>query len=212
MSAIAPDGSPVELYALLPERGEGELVAQAVARGASILELGCGTGRITRQLVARGLRVVAVDESAEMLQHVVGVETVRADIAGLDLARRFDAALLASNLVNTESPARRRAFLETCARHAPVTIVERLPADWSPSGERARLGDLDSWVEDATRDGDVVRGAVVYEASDGRAWRHPFAMRVLADGAFEGALAEAGLRVERFLDERGCWVLARRVG
>jgi len=43
--SIAPDGSPVELYALLPELGEGDRVAEAVPGGGSILELGCGTGR-----------------------------------------------------------------------------------------------------------------------------------------------------------------------
>lgn len=48
----APDGSPVELYAQLPETGEGDRIAEAVPAGCSILELGCGTGRITRPLVA----------------------------------------------------------------------------------------------------------------------------------------------------------------
>jgi len=90
---IAPDGSPVGLYARLPELGEGEVVATALPAAASVLELGCGTGRITRQLVRLGYRVTAVDESAEMLAHVRDAETVRAEIEGLRLGRRFDAAL-----------------------------------------------------------------------------------------------------------------------
>jgi SAM-dependent methyltransferase len=97
----ADDGSPVELYTLLPDRGEGEIVAAAVRPPATILELGCGTGRMTRQLVARGFRVTAVDESAEMLEHVRDAETVRARIEDLELGRRFDAVLLASNLLST---------------------------------------------------------------------------------------------------------------
>ena len=60
---VAPDGSPVGLYARLPELGEGEAVAAALPAGASVLELGCGTGRITRQLVRLGHRVTAVHES-----------------------------------------------------------------------------------------------------------------------------------------------------
>src|SRR4029079_15696758 len=72
----APDGSPVTVSLRLPSRGEGELVAAALPPPASLLELGCGTGRVTQQLVARGYSVVAVDESQEMLAHVRGAETV----------------------------------------------------------------------------------------------------------------------------------------
>jgi SAM-dependent methyltransferase len=208
MSA-APDGSPVELYARLPERGEGELVGRAVPAGGSILEVGCGTGRITRQLAARGYRVTAVDESPEMLAHVTGAETVEARIEELDLGRQFDAALLASNLVNTESAELRRAFLRSCARHADLVLIERLPPQWEPSSERTRIGDVESWLEEVLRDGDVVRAVACYAADD-RRWRHPFAMRVLDDDALEAALAEAGLRLDRFLDERGLWVAATR--
>jgi SAM-dependent methyltransferase len=121
--SVAPDGSPVELYALLPDRGEGERVAQAVSPGSSILELGCGTGRITRQLVRLGYRVTGVDEAPEMLAHVKDAETICAKIENLDLGRRFDAALLASNLITTPD-AQRQAFLETCRNHADIVVVE----------------------------------------------------------------------------------------
>lgn len=205
----ARDGSPVELYALLPERGEGEVVASALPRGASILELGCGAGRITRQLLACGFRVTAVDESPDMLAHVHGAETVEARIEELDLAFVYDAALLASNLVNAESPAERLAFLRACARHAPLALIERLPVDWDPPAERGRIGQVESWLEDVERDGDLVRAVACYE-HDGRHWRHPFAMRMLDDDAFEAALAESGLRLEGFVDERRLWALATR--
>ena len=64
------DGSPVDLYRLLPALGEPEQVHDAIAPGAEVLELGCGVGRITHPLVALGHRVVAVDESKEMLANV----------------------------------------------------------------------------------------------------------------------------------------------
>src|SRR4051812_21088440 len=89
----APDGSPVGLFARLPELGEGEVVAAVLPSGASLLELGCGAGRITRQLVRLGYRVTAVDESREMLAHVRDAETVEAPIEGLELGRRFDGVL-----------------------------------------------------------------------------------------------------------------------
>jgi demethylmenaquinone methyltransferase/2-methoxy-6-polyprenyl-1,4-benzoquinol methylase len=44
-------------------------VAAAAARpGALILEIGCGTGALTQQLVAAGARVTAVDQNPEMLE------------------------------------------------------------------------------------------------------------------------------------------------
>src|ERR1700751_4851459 len=46
----APDGRPVEVYKRLPELGEGDIVASALQRGSSVLEFGCGTGRMTRKL------------------------------------------------------------------------------------------------------------------------------------------------------------------
>lgn len=198
---IAPDGSPVELYARLPELGEGEIVASVVPAGASLLELGCGTGRITRQLVRLGYRVTAVDESPEMLAHVRGAEAVPARIEGLDLGRRFDAVLLASNLVNAE-PEQRRAILETCRRHAGLVIVEGLPLGWTPESGETILGDVASRLRvDSVEDG-VVHGEMEYEAA-GERWRHSFAMRVFADDTeLDAALAEAGLRLERRLDER----------
>ena len=204
----APDGSPVDVYALLPELGEGDRVAQAVPAGGSILELGCGTGRITRQLVRLGYRVTAVDESAEMLAHVEAAETVCARIEGLDLERRFDAVLLASNLI-TAPAGQRRAFLETCRRHGELVVVEGLALGWQPEDGETQLGDVTSrlFVE-RFADG-VVHGNVVYVAGD-RRWEHSFTMRVFADqDELDAALAEAGLRFDRWLDgEAGRWFVA----
>jgi SAM-dependent methyltransferase len=204
---IAPDGSPVEVYELLPAHGEGELIAAALPAGASILELGCGTGRMTRQLVERGFGVTAVDESAEMLARVRAVETVEAQIEGLDLGRRFDAVLLASNLVTTEA-LQRRAFLETCRRHADVVLVEMPPLGWQPQEGESRLGDVLMQLRVSRIDGGVVHGEVEYRAGD-RRWRHGFAMRVFGDEAELGAaLAESDLRFDRWLDRERGWFVA----
>jgi SAM-dependent methyltransferase len=202
----APDGSPVDVYTRLPELGEGEIVASVLSAGASVLELGCGTGRITRQLVRLGYRVTAVDESSEMLAHVRDAEKVEARIEGLDLKRRFDAVLLASNLVTAE-PEQRRAFLETCRRHADLVIIEGLPLGWSPEDGERLLGDVLSRLCVESFEDGVVRGEMEYEAA-GEMWRHSFAMHVFADEAeLQAALAEAGLRFERRIDAR--WFTAR---
>ncbi|MAE96925.1 MAG: hypothetical protein CL910_19935 [Deltaproteobacteria bacterium] len=45
-----------------------EALAAAVPEGARVLEVGCGTGAVTRRLVARGAQVTALDQSPEMLE------------------------------------------------------------------------------------------------------------------------------------------------
>ncbi len=86
---------------MLPDFGEPAIVHEAAGPGASILELGCGAGRVTHPLIALGHPVVAVDESPEMLAHVRGAETVCARIQDLSLGRRFGAVLLASQTFTT---------------------------------------------------------------------------------------------------------------
>lgn len=205
--SIALDGSPVDLYALLPERGEGELVAAAMSPPASILELGCGTGRMTRQLVRLGYAVTAVDESSEMLAHVQDAETVASRIEGLDLHRRFDLVLLASNLFSTE-PGQRRAFLETCTRHTDTVIVETLPFAWQPKDGEWQLGDVVSRVRVDRFDEGVAHGNVDYRAGE-QSWSHSFSMRVFANEAdLRAALSEGGLRFSRWLDPARGWFVA----
>jgi SAM-dependent methyltransferase len=205
---VARDGSPVDLYALLPERGEGTRVAQAVPSGGSILELGCGTGRITRQLLRLGYRVTAVDEDEAMLAHIEDAETICAGIEHLALKRRFDAALLASNLITTPDP-QRQAFLETCRRHAEIVVVEGLELGWQPMDDETKLGDLTSrFLVERIEDG-VVHGVVEYETTT-RSWRHAFAMRVFSDREeLDDALGAAGLRLDKWLDrDGGRWFVA----
>jgi len=183
-------------------------VTKALPPPATVLELGCGTGRITRQLVARGYTVTAVDESEEMLAHVREAETVRARIEGLDLERRFDAVLLASNLLSTELE-QRRAFLETSLRHSELVIVETLPIGWRPKEGSSQLGEIASSVRLESFEDGVARGEVRYDAGS-RSWTHTFAMRVFADEEeLQAALREAGLSFERWLDRERGWFVAR---
>jgi SAM-dependent methyltransferase len=211
--AVAPDGSPVDLYLRLPPRGEAEIVHGAIALGADVLELGCGVGRITHELVRLGHRVVAVDESAEMLAHVRGAETVQARIEELELGRRFPCVLFASNLVNADDDSQRRAFLRACARHVAsdgVVLIERLPPDWQPDEEAdGQLGDVQISARDVVLD-ERRTLATMHYAADGLTWTHPFSARLLDDDELDAELERAGLRHAAILDERGLWVAARR--
>ena len=99
-----------------------------------------------------------------MLAHVLDAETVQARIEGLELGRRFDAVLLASNLVTAE-PAQRRAFLETCRRHADLVICEGLPLAWAPEDSETMLGDVLSRLHVESVEDGVVRGEMEYETA-----------------------------------------------
>lgn len=115
--AISPDGSPIELSLNSEAHGEDELINAAIAPGSSILELGGGTGRITRPLVALGHQVLAVDESPDMVARITETETLCSTIGELRLDRRFDLVLMMSYLINVPDDDARRRLLDTCAHH-----------------------------------------------------------------------------------------------
>jgi SAM-dependent methyltransferase len=210
--SVTPDGSPVDLYLLFPPAGEAERVHAAIPEGATVLDLGCGVGRIAHELVRLGHPVVAVDESREMLAHVRDAEPVQAQIESLDLERRFPCVLLASHLVNTADATLRRGFLAACARHVAddgVVLIERHEPGWTPEeGVRGQMGDITIALEDVRTEPPSVAATVRYE-SGGRTWRHPFDARLLDDAAMDEELRAVGLELTGVLDERGTWVEAR---
>jgi SAM-dependent methyltransferase len=206
---VAPDGSPVAIYLALSGAREAELVASALPASASILELGCGTGRVTHELVDRGFRVTALDESAEMLEHVRGAETVHARIEELDLGRTFDCVLLASHFVNARDA---DVFLDACARHVDangVVLVEAYPQDleWTV-GRVTRLGDVSIELADVELEGERVRATMAYEL-DGRRWLQEFEAVLLDDDELFRTLEGSGLAFDHWLDRRRGWLVAR---
>jgi SAM-dependent methyltransferase len=213
--ALAPDGSSVEVYRLLPHLGEADIVHAAAPAGATILELGSGVGRVTRELLARGHPVVAVDESAEMLAHVpAGAERVRSAIADLHLDRTFPVVLLGSHLLNTADDGVRSGFLGAAHRHLDadgVLIVEAHAAEWFDSvrtGDGGRTGDVDVRLADVHRDGDLLAATVHYAAGH-HSWTHPFVARRFSDDQLDGELARHGLRRDRWLTANHVWFAAR---
>lgn len=210
---VTDDGSPVELYARMPSFGEPEIVHAAIPAGTEILELGAGAGRMTHRLLELGHAVVAVDSSAEMLAHVRGAETVQSSIEALDLGRRFGCVLLASQLVNVDDDRQRAAFLATCARHVSgsgVVLLQRYDPAWAADprpSEHTRDGITFRTVE-ARREGERLHATVEYEL-DGSTWRHgPFTSRILGEDELHAELHVAGLRLDRWLDERRTWAAA----
>lgn len=211
--ALTQDGCAVELYRRLPHDGEAEIVAAVVPAGGSILELGSGPGRVTHALVGRGYAVTAVDNSAEMLAHIRGAETVLADIETLDLDRGFDAVLLASTLINFPDKGTRAALLTTCRRHVrprgAVLIERRNPATFAtlqpgPAGEEAGIRHV---IESVRHEGRLSHIVLRSEAADA-AWTQSYTCELIDDAQMTDELAAAGLRLARWLDPPRRWALA----
>jgi SAM-dependent methyltransferase len=208
--AYAPDGSPIPLYASLPALGEAELVHEAVPPGAEILELGAGAGRITRELLALGHPVVAVDQSQEMLGLIDGAETVLADIETLDLGRRFPVVLLASHFVNDVDREHVRAFLACCARHVLPdgrVLLEGYPAGWEPSTDWREIGDVRLRLRSFTLDGPLLQGEMEYVV-DGHTYLHAFDALLVSKDELDRDLQAVGLERMRTLDPEGAWIEA----
>jgi SAM-dependent methyltransferase len=213
---ITNDGCAVEVYAGLPPRPEAELIRRLVAPGASILDLGAGTGRLAEPLATMGFRVVAVDDSPDMLAHVTTAEPVEAQIEGLLLDERFDVVLLASHLVNTDDDAQRREFLATAVRHlkpAGRVVLEWHPPTW-----------FDGLVPGATSHGSVddltvtlhvkdlaeglLDASVVYRRGE-NAWSQDFQARRLTLADLTEVLGQAQLVLEGNLADDDSWLVAR---
>lgn len=184
----------------------------AAGAGASILELGSGTGRVTHPLVALGHPVVAVDESPEMLAHVRDAETVQARIEDLALDRRFDAVLLASHLINTDEPVR-STFLAVCRRHVAddgcVIVQQHEPAWFAAAKDAESTRDGVTYrLRDVSRPApDQVSATVEYVVGD-RCWTQTFTANRVDEDALVAALTKAGLRLDRYLTDDHSWLRA----
>jgi SAM-dependent methyltransferase len=109
--ALAASGTDVH--------GEADLVA-AFAPG-SVLDAGCGTGRVAIELARRGIDVVGADVDGSMLETARRLAPelawVESDLAALDLGRGFDVVVLAGNVPLFTPPGTHAALVAGCARH-----------------------------------------------------------------------------------------------
>jgi SAM-dependent methyltransferase len=85
----------------------------------SVLEPGCGSGRVLEPLARRGLQVVGIDLSVAMVElaRARGLEAVVADMADFDLGRGFDGAVCPINTLAHLSPSELGRHLERMGRH-----------------------------------------------------------------------------------------------
>ncbi len=89
----------------------------------SVLDAGCGTGRVAIELGRRGVDVVGVDVDPSMLatarSRAPALRFEQGDLAdaALDLGRTFDLVVLAGNVPLFTPPGTQAALVAGCARH-----------------------------------------------------------------------------------------------
>ncbi|MDQ6613831.1 MAG: class I SAM-dependent methyltransferase [Actinomycetota bacterium] len=101
----------------------GEAAFVAGLAPATVLDAGCGTGRVAIELARRGIVVVGVDRDPSMLvtarRRGAGVTWIEADLADADLSlgRSFDVVVMAGNVPLFTRPGSHAALVAGCARH-----------------------------------------------------------------------------------------------
>ena len=132
--------------------GEADFVERFAP--TSVLDAGCGTGRVGRELARRGLDVVGVDLDEAMLktarEKAPDVDWRLADLATVDLERSFDAIVMAGNVMIFLTPGSEAAVVANVARHLEPGGVLIAGFQITPGqltieryDEIARLADLD---------------------------------------------------------------------
>ena len=101
--------------------GEADFVASLEPAPSSVLDAGCGTGRVAIELARRGMTVVGVDVDRSMLERArrdaLHIEWVEHDLATLDLGRTFDVVVMAGNVPLFTPPGTHADIAAGCARH-----------------------------------------------------------------------------------------------
>lgn len=190
----------------------------------TVLDLGAGTGRVTRLVAPRAQLTVAVDLSEEMLgrardalRGIPGVHLVLADMRELSLGRVFDLVLAGNDpFVHLASDSDRQRALAMAARHlrpGGLFILDALwlrlevrrrasrPGGWHRERSLGGNGDELRVTESWTMEPDTLRGRVRYEYRDGErvVGRASFTPRLWSPEEVESRFESAGLRVRRML-------------
>ena len=118
--------------------GEADLLMRLSP--SSVLDAGCGTGRVARELARRGVDVVGVDLDDEMLatarRKAPDLQWHLGDIASVDLGRTFSAVVAAGNVMILLTPGTDSAVVANLARHLE-------PGGHLVAGFQLAPGDLD---------------------------------------------------------------------
>src|SRR5258708_3777097 len=104
--------------------GEVAFVLELDPVPKSVLDAGCGTGRVAIELARRGVVVAGVDVDPSMLatarKNAPAIDWLEHDLATLDLGRTFDVVVMAGNVPLFTAPGTHAAIVGGCARHVAL--------------------------------------------------------------------------------------------
>ncbi|MHB1584289.1 MAG: class I SAM-dependent methyltransferase [Acidimicrobiales bacterium] len=87
----------------------------------SVLDAGCGSGRVAIELAGHGVDVVGVDVDGSMLdearRRAPTLAWVEADLATVDLGRRFELVVMAGNVLLFTPAGTEESVVAGCTRH-----------------------------------------------------------------------------------------------
>lgn len=145
--------------------GEADFVCRF--QPASVLDAGCGTGRVAIELARRGIDVVGVDLDDSMLAAARAKASddtwITADLLDVELDRTFDVVVLPGNVMIFLAPGTETAVVANLARH--VATDGRLVAGF----QLGRGYDLQRYDADCEAAGLVLEAR--YATWDGDSWR-----------------------------------------
>lgn len=99
--------------------GEVDFVARFVP--GSVLDAGCGTGRVAAELARRGIDVVGIDRDPSMIatarQLAPEVDFRVGDVVDADVGRTVDLVVMAGNVPLFTPEGTQAALVAGCARH-----------------------------------------------------------------------------------------------
>jgi SAM-dependent methyltransferase len=159
-----------ELRAAAGEDVHGEANFVTRFSPGSVLDAGCGTGRVGRELYRRGVEVVGVDLDPEMLEtareRCPAASWIEGDISAIRLGRTFDIVLMAGNVINFVIPELRQRALVNLVRHLrpggllinghtirPDGCPPAQFAEWAQDAGLERIERWSTWDQDAFTDG-----------------------------------------------------------
>ena len=146
--------------------GEASLVAD-LAPGPKVLDAGCGTGRVAIELHQRGFEVTGTDVDPAMLEAARAkapeLRWHHADLVELDLADRFDVAVLAGNVLIFVTPGTEGDVVRQIAGHL-------VPGGLCIAGFTVRRGGYHPAALDEAASGAGLELVARWSTWDRRAW------------------------------------------
>lgn len=141
-------------WARMAESGEnphGEVDLVMTYAPTSVLDAGCGTGRVAVELARRGVDVVGVDLDADFVAaarvKAPELEWHHADLATVALGRTFELVVLAGNVMIFLAPGTEPAVLANLAAH--LEPGGRLIAGFRLGRRHLPLTELDTYASAA---------------------------------------------------------------